>query len=160
MGLRIAQLEKGHVAFQECLAEMQLQAEDFENRSCRNNLQIQGLPKATGPENLQETILAILKRVLSPDPPATMEFDWVHRALGPKPQDPDRPRDVICRLHRYSQKDQVLRAAWSRDQIEFDGAPISIFPDVSRATLQRQAMLKPLLEKLRRAALPYREKIS
>lgn len=48
-----------------------------------------------------------------------------------------------------------MRAAWLKGPIDFDGAPIAIFPDVSRATLQRRALLKPLLETLRQAELPY-----
>lgn len=85
-----------------------------------------------------------------------MEFDRVHRTLGPKPQDPDRPRDVICCLHRYIKKEQILRTAWNTNRIDFDGAELLIYQDVSRATLQRRAMLKPLLERLWRAALPSR----
>lgn len=101
-----------------------------------NNLRIQGLPEATGPENLQAAIL-------DTDAPASLEFNRVHRVLGPKPPEYDRPRDVICRLHRYTQKDQIIRAAWSKGQIDFDG-------------IARRAMLKHLLEPLHRAALPYR----
>lgn len=41
--LRVAHLENSHVSFQEWLVELQLQAEDFKNHSCRNNLWIRGL---------------------------------------------------------------------------------------------------------------------
>lgn len=64
----VAQLEQGHAPHQDSLAEMQLHQEDLENRGCRNNLRLWGLPEAKGPENLQETILAILHRVLDSDP--------------------------------------------------------------------------------------------
>lgn len=106
--LRVAQLEKGQVEFQEKLAEVQLQAEDLENRSHRNNLQIRRLLEAMGPENLQDTISAVFQQFLGPKSPTSMEFDRVHRALGPQPQDPDRLRDVICHLHRHTQKEQIL----------------------------------------------------
>lgn len=42
-----------------------------------------------------------------------------------------------------------MQTARLKVSVEFDGAHISIFPDVSRATLMRRAMLKPLLEVLR-----------
>lgn len=66
----------------------------------------------------------------------------------------DRPRDVICHLHCYGIKKQIIKAAQLSDPVDFDGA--RIYPDFSRATLQRRAMLKPLLEALCRAELPYR----
>lgn len=135
---------------------MQRHAEDLENRNCCNNLRLRGLPEATGPEDLAETVRAILYQLLDSDPPTNMEFDRVHRALGPKLADQDCLRDVICLLHRYSQKERILIAAWLKGQIIFDGTSISIFLDVSRVTLQRRMMLKPLLEALGHAKLPYR----
>lgn len=84
---QVAQLEQSHTSHQADLAELQLHLEDQENRSRRNNLRPRGLPEATGPENLQETVRAILHKILNSDPPATMDFDRVHRVLGPKSSD-------------------------------------------------------------------------
>lgn len=53
---RVAQMEQAHSLYQDQLAEVQLHAEDLENRSRRNNLRLRGLPEATGPENLLETV--------------------------------------------------------------------------------------------------------
>lgn len=80
----------------------------------------------------------------------------MHRALGPKSPDPARPRDVLCRIHHYNQKELILRRAWEHGAIEFDGATIKILPDLSRATLQRRAMLRPLLDLARRHDCTYR----
>lgn len=131
---RVARLEQTHTSHQYDLAEMQLHLEDLENQSRRNNLRLRGLPEAMGPENLQETVRAILHKILDFDPPVTREFYRVHRALWPKPTDPGRPRNVICRFHRCVLKEPVLRASWAKEQIEFGGAEISIFPDVPNDT--------------------------
>lgn len=80
--LRVTQLERDHTAFQEHLVGVQLHAEDLENRSCRKSLRIRWLSEATGPENLQATLLAILHRVLAMEPTVSLEFDRVHWALG------------------------------------------------------------------------------
>lgn len=40
---------------------------------------------------------------------------------GPRSADPDRPRDVVCRLLRYAQKELILRRAWERGDVLFDG---------------------------------------
>lgn len=136
--------------------EAQLHAEDLENRSRRQNLRLRGIPEAPGPENLTETVQASLHKVLEGDPPATLELDKVHRALGPKPMDVERPHNVICRLHCYGLKEQIVRAARLKGLVDFDGEHILIYPDVSLATLLRRAMLKLLLEVLCRGELPYR----
>lgn len=154
--LRVTQLEKAQQRHQEQLAEVQLHAEDLENRSRRQNLRFRGIPEATGQEDLSATVSAIIHTILDGDLPASLEFDRVHRALGPRLADADRPRDVLCRLHRYSHKEQIMRAARLKGTVDFDGAQIAIFPDISRATLWRRSMLKPLLERLNRAELTYR----
>lgn len=135
--------------------EMQLHIEEMEDRSRRNNLRLRGIPEAPGPEDLAETATAIFRWLLS-NPPPSMEIDRIHRTLGPKSSDPARPRDVLCRLHRFAQKEMILRNAWEQGEIEFDGAHIQILPDLSRATLQRRAMLKPVLEEARRRGCTYR----
>lgn len=135
--------------------EMQPHLEEMEDRSRRNNLRLRGLPKATGPEDLAETVTAIFYSLLG-TPPPSLEIDRVHLTLGPKSTDPSRPRDVLCRLHRFAQKETLLHKAWDHGDIEFDGTNIQILPDLSRATLQHRAMLKPVLEAARRKGCTYR----
>lgn len=38
---------------------LQLQLKDLEDRSCRNNLRLQGIPEATDQENLQDMVKSI-----------------------------------------------------------------------------------------------------
>lgn len=49
----------------------------------------------------------------------------------------------------------VLGKAWEARDTDFDGAYIQILLDLSRATLQRRAMLKPLLDIAQRAGITY-----
>lgn len=135
--------------------EMQLHLEEMEDRSCRNNLRLRGIPEAMGQEDLAAMAAAIFRDLLD-DPPPNLEIDRIHRTLGPKSTDPARPRDVLCRLHCYTQKETLLRKAWDKGDVEFDGAHIQILLDLSRATLQRRAMLKPLLELARSKGCTYR----
>ncbi|KAM9330759.1 uncharacterized protein PAF06_017819 [Gastrophryne carolinensis] len=74
----------------------------------------------------------------------------------PESADPNRPWDVICRLHYYSVKEEILRKAWERDRICFDGATIQIFPDVSRRSLHMRGLLRPLLAKILECGASYR----
>lgn len=153
---RVASLESTHKD-QACSAvDLQLRMEEMEDRSRRNNLRLRGLPEATGPSDLLATVTDIFRRVAGDHLPESVEIDRVHRALGPRPSDPTRPRDVICRLHHYIHKEAISSGAWEAGDIEFDGATVKILPDISRPTLHRRALLKPLLDLARRSNATYR----
>lgn len=129
------------------LVALQLHLKDLEDRSRSNNLRLHGLPEATGSEDLRETAVAIF-RVLDTVPLEPLELNQVHRVLSPKSTDPNRPRDVICRLHRYTHKKMILMKAWTMRTTDFDSDAIKILPVLSKATLQRRALLWPLLDQL------------
>lgn len=112
-----------------------LSIDDLENRSHRNNIRVRGLPEATRQDQLAPTIMGILNQYLGRDPAAELLLDRVHRTTGPVPTSQDRPCDVLCRVHYYHLKEEILQKAWARGPIDFDGASIKIFPDVSRRTL-------------------------
>lgn len=46
------------------------------------------------------------------------------------------PQDVICQVHHYTHIEIILRKAWEKGDIKFDGAAIKILPNISRAALQ------------------------
>lgn len=137
------------------LNAMQLQMEEYEDRSRRNNVRIKGVPESIGGEVLRTTIVAILNQILGKPPTDHIELDRVHRV--PAVSDPlsDRIRDVLCRVHFFTIKDEIVRAAWRQGAIDYEGAKIIIFPDLCRSTLARRGQLKPLLEKIREAGGTY-----
>lgn len=142
---RLQRVEEAQAAQVTSILSQQLRLEEMEDRSRRNNLRLRGMPEATGTEDLVATALAIFRNVAGDTLPQNVSFYRIHRALGPRPADPNHPRDVICRIHQYTHKEVILRKAWEMRDTEFDGATIRILPDLSRATLQRRAMLKPVL---------------
>lgn len=100
-------------------------------------------------------MVAIFREVLGATSPS-LELDQVHRTLGPKPSDPDCPRDVLCQLHRYTHKELILCRAWEHGEVNFDGATIKILPDLTRATLQRKDLLRPILDLATQRGCTYR----
>lgn len=142
--LEIMEIERGEYA--ETVAEMQLWIEELEDRSRRCNLRLRGVPEALEQENLQEKVMSIFHKVLEGRVPANMDLDRVHRALGPKSLDLQRPWDIICRLHHYVHKETLLRKAWEAGTIEVEGTIVKILPDLSHATLQCIALLRTVLE--------------
>lgn len=106
-------------------------------------------------ENLWDMVRGIFCAVLE-DPEIDIELDRVHRALGPGSADPSRPRDVVCRLHHYTQKENILRRACEHGDVEVEGSQAKILPDLSRATLRRRSLLRPLLDLAKQKGLTYR----
>lgn len=150
---RVSSLESACNKYFDTAITLQLHLEDLEDRIRRNNLRFRGIPEATGREDLRETVTAIFQKVLGSDPPEAVELDRVHMALGPRCTDLDRPRDVVCRVHHFLQKEAILCKAWDLGTVDFDGAAIKI---VSKATLQHRALLRPVLDFARRAGCTYR----
>lgn len=133
-----------------------LQQDDLENRHRRNNVRIRGLPEATTGPDLAPTVQGIFNSLLNKPPTNHIELDRTHRTPGPRNQDPLRPRDVVCRIHFYTVKEEILRKAWEKGPIDFDGASITILPDVSRRTLQMRRTLRPLLDLIKNNGATYR----
>lgn len=92
--------------------------DDFEKRSCRVNIHIRGLPEATGPRTLQ----GIFKQLLGREAPDHIEIDQARRALSPPPEDPDKLRDIICKLHKYALKERIMFHVRGVHHVEFNGA--------------------------------------
>lgn len=55
---------------------------------------------------------------------------------------------MVCRLHRYVQKEDILRRAWELGEVDL--------LDLSRATLQCRALLRPVLELAKQRGFTYR----
>lgn len=123
---RVGALEKAQTIQATTAADLQLHLEELEDRSRRNNLRLGGRPESSGVEDLQVTVNAIFQVVLKSSQ-KTVELDRIHRAVGPRSNDPERPRDFVCRIHHYPEL--ILRTAWEAGDIYFNRALIKILPD-------------------------------
>lgn len=153
---RMSDIEKAHTDYKRRLILMQLSIDDGENRSRRNNIRVRGLPEATSGSDLRATIVAIFNRLLDKPPTAELELDRVHRVQGPRGGDDLAPRDILARVHYYTIKEEILRRAWSQGPLDFDGASVQFFPDISRMTLRMRSQIRPLLEAIRTTGATYR----
>lgn len=130
--------------------------EDQENRNRRNNIRIRGLPEATGDEDLLPSIRGIFNGMLGQAADYPLKIDRVHRALRPRNLSSDTPRNVICQVHYYDEKELIMKKAKEAASLDFDGAILSFYPDLARETLERRRALRPLTEKLQAASIKYR----
>lgn len=135
-------LEEAQVRQYSYFMTMQLHLEDMEGRGRRNNLRLKGIPEAAEEENVTAVAQSVLQQ-LSQSYTAIL-LDRAHRMPGPKPGHQGRPRNVLYRLHYVAEKKTLARKAWNKGPLRFGDSDVSVFPDLSRLTLQRRAILKPL----------------
>lgn len=64
--------------------------------------------------------------------------------------------DAICRLHKYCIKVAIIRMMASKCFMDFNGARLFLFPDLSKQTLWRCKTLRPLVEVLQQVGVTFR----
>lgn len=74
---------------------------------------------------------------MSLPPTIPIEIDRAHRALRPPSEDPENPRDVICKLHKFTLKDRIMQKMRNRPVFDFVGAQLSFYEDLSRRNLMQ-----------------------
>lgn len=70
---------------------------------------IRGLPETTAPKDIVHTLCDTFRMILELPASTTIEIDSSHRVLRPPSEDPEYPRDVICKLHKYTLKDRIMQ---------------------------------------------------
>lgn len=130
--------------------------DDLEDRTRRNNVRLRGIPEATSAQDLRATVVGIFNTLMNKPVSEHVELDRVHRTPGYRNPNMTRPRDVLCRVHYYTVKEEIMTKAQTVGTLDFDGAQISFFPDLSRCTLAKRRALRPLTKALQEAGIPYR----
>lgn len=140
------------------LIDMNRQIEDLDNRGRRNSIRIRGVPESVTHDRIKPALTSTFNNLIERPEQSPINFDRAHRALRPRAQDGNPPRDIICCLPNYSLKEDILQKARSKEQIVFEEAMIQLFQDISPITLKNRRALKPLLEVLRHKGINYRWK--
>lgn len=130
-------------------------AEDHENRNRRNNLRVRGIPETVSTPHILPTLKKLFNDLLGDPETSQIEIDRAHRTLGPKNPDPNRSRDILCRLHYFTVKELILRKAREKGDILLDGCKVQLLSDLSKMTLDKRRALRPLLDVLRERDITY-----
>lgn len=112
--------------------------------------------KATAPRDIIPSLIVVFWEILRLPDTAPVETDQAHRALKPPSQDPESPRDIICKLHKYTLKDRIMQKMRNKPYFDFDGAKLFFYQDLSRCTLMQCRALRPMLTAIQDAGLIYR----
>uniref|UniRef100_A0A803K8U8 Uncharacterized protein n=1 Tax=Xenopus tropicalis TaxID=8364 RepID=A0A803K8U8_XENTR len=128
--------------------------EDLDNRGRRNNLRIRGIPESVTNAELQQTVSSLFNTILGKAPDTPLELNRAHRTLGP-PRG-EKPRDIVCCVHKYSIKEDILRAMRNTETFKYNDYEVSIYQDLAWLTIQQRRALRPLTTTLRSKHIPYR----
>ncbi|KAM9319837.1 protein mono-ADP-ribosyltransferase PARP4 [Gastrophryne carolinensis] len=136
--------------------EMQLHLDDLENRGRRNNVKLRGIPEEMGGDRLRTVAQSIFNSLLDRRPETTYRIERIHRVMSRPQGGPGSPRDVLCRLLSFEDREEIVKTAWERGTVNWNGTRITILPDFSRRTLHMRRLLRPLLEKIKSSGASYK----
>lgn len=129
---------------------------ELENRDRRANIRFRGIPETIPQEALKDQLLAICNFYLDRPPKDALELDRFHRVPAFKSRASDRPRDVVCRFHYYTDKDAILKGAWAKGPYTLNNCQVSLLQDLAAKTLRMRKILRPLLDLLKSKNFSYR----
>ncbi|CAH2283753.1 Hypothetical predicted protein [Pelobates cultripes] len=110
------------------LSVIQRSIDDFVNRGQQNNLRIRSLPESDQ-ENLHLVLQELFNLVWGKPIDTPILFDGAYRALQPRGPKDERPRNIICRLHYFTCKEEILEALKHSSQpLLQHSTPVSIYP--------------------------------
>lgn len=99
-------------------------------------------------------VAQLLHEVWGDDMASPPALDRAHRVSGPA----DRPGlfpDILTRVHFFTEKEAIRKAARSKPDLTYKGAKIKIFQDLAPNTLRRRRAFRPVTDKLRTLDIQY-----
>lgn len=147
------ELVDAHMDLEDELKALRLKVTDLEDRSSRN-MKLRGIPESVKPAELS-SFLQQMTKTLPTLTPADV-IDRAHR-LHKLPHLHEKvPRDVIARIHFFHIKGQLMRFCRQNDTLSDPYAGITIYADLSQATMKSRNNLIPIRKMLRNHKMLYR----
>lgn len=97
-------LEDDNAALKHTVSRIQLQQEDLENRECRQNLRIRGVPENVSDKKIHPYLLGLFVFLAPLIPDIDWHLDRAHRSLALKPPPGSNQRDINVCFHYYESK--------------------------------------------------------
>lgn len=90
--------------------------------------------EATNGPDLIASVKGILNLYLDKPQHSELELDQVHRVGPHTAMSRTGTRNVLCRVHFFTVKKEIMRQAWRKGRLLFDGAEITLLQGLSRRT--------------------------
>lgn len=131
--------------------------ENYENQSRRQNVRIIGLKEGTEGKNPLVFFEKWIPEALNMDMKGErLKIERAHR-VGPPVESTGRrgPRAVLARLHDYTDRQRILRAARDKGRVSMDGQVVSFYQDFSAEIVKRRQESADARRRLREAGIKY-----
>lgn len=130
--------------------------EDLENRSRRNNVRIIGLKEGVEePGKVDQYVTEILDKAFELSG-SEFEIERAHRTPVPMPGPNEPPRAILVRFLRSSAREKVLRVAREKRGINWEGAKLSFFEDVTRELAEKRKAFNSTKKRLHELQVKHR----
>lgn len=143
--------------------ETEAKLTDQEARARRDNIRIYSIPEQAEGNNIISFLEGLLRESLDFPRDAEMKIERAHRALGPRPEDPAKPRSIIAKFASFRVKEEVIRRAWLKQQVFHNNKRFYVDHDYPPAILKKRAEYtqakKVLKEKKIKFQTPYPAKL-
>ncbi|XP_068113539.1 uncharacterized protein [Hyperolius riggenbachi] len=136
------------------LRDLEYRVEGLDDRQRENCLLIRGIPESVTDHSLPRTLQGLFTVILARLFNEVMGLEEVFRLSKPR-RTTEPARDVVCRFHHYTTKQEILQKSRSLGDVLFDTSRVKILPFISKATLLRRRALKPLLCALQKEGIRY-----
>lgn len=138
---RIQNVEHVMTKMLKVMREQEAKLLDQESRSRRLNLRLYNVSE--GAENGRPMVTFVeklLRESLDISPNMSLGIERTHRALGPKPSGngEEKPRSIIIGFARFTTKEEVLRKAWTKKTVLWEGRRIYFDQDYPPVILQKR----------------------
>lgn len=145
-----------HAALEEEVGRLSTKVLDLEDRSRRNNIRLRGIPESVPPEALNQFLTDMMSETLPTLKEQDLVIDRIHRIPKPRHLPAHLARDTIARIHFYHVKENFLKGLRSQPQLSDKFKVVSIFPDLSAATMLRRREFAPYTRLLRDNGISYK----
>ncbi|CAH2247788.1 Hypothetical predicted protein [Pelobates cultripes] len=97
----------------EAILSLQRKLDNIDNRGRQNNLRIRGVPETMQDEREDPTkiLIRIFNQILGRSSDSKIKLDRAHRVGRPRNPPQENPRDLICCIHNFLLKEEIVQKA-------------------------------------------------
>lgn len=133
---------------EEKVHRLSLKVLDLEDRSRRNNIRLRGIPESVLPAQLPQFLTEFMALVLPSASSLDLTIDRIHRIPKPRHLGAQIPRDTLARVHFFHIKENFLRMMRNAPNLPDRFKDVSIYPDLSAATMLKHWEFQPFTKLL------------
>lgn len=124
----------------QCQANLEARLIDQEGRAWRDNLRIYGIPEDKEGTHMVGFLDNLLKKALDFPHDRELGNERAHRALAPKPNDPQaKPRSIVVKFRSYQMKEEMLRRPWQKKEMFCNNARFYVDHDYPTEVLKKRS---------------------